>query len=957
MGLLGSLYVDVGINNKMGSEVTSISTGLVALENKMKGVAGSMATSFDGTIGKLRQMPNEVKYLGAALSLGLTAPLVAFGSTAVKTFSSFDDSMRQVGAVTGATGSQFQTLSALAREMGETTSFKASEAADAMTYLGMAGFKTDEIIGALPATLALARAGVLDLGSAADIMSNVMTIFGMRTDEAGHAADVLAKVAHSTNTNVQQVGEAMTYAGPVAHSFGLSMEMTAAAVGMLGNAGIQASMAGTTLRGILTELVSPTKASMDVFSQYGLTLDQLDPKVHGLDEIFRTLKESGMSSADMMKVFGLRAGPGLLALLDQGIDKLGSYSIELQNVEGYAESAAEKMDEGFGGAVRMMESALESFSITIGNRLAVIFNPFVDFITAAASAFAQMNPVGQTALVILGGLALAIGPVLLGMAALPMIVEGVTLAMGFLGITTAGVVGALSSIVLPVAAVVAALYLIEAKTGLVTKAWSLFSDMATIVWEGLKRTVSGAIDYIGGMLDDLSSMLSGGFLGGLGEAIGGLAPYFSKFTEWVGGFVEDIHITAEEYRNGTDEIKETTEETGSVVDAASDVAGDAYYKWGTYARDMASEVVSANDEAVSSTQEATEAYDKAVSEFMQDINAKTSAGISFMSGTNMDELARGIRTVNDELIILDKNGQLVKVSADGALTPLKDMGMLTFETPNGGITIFTDGITDAQVEGGTLDRIINDMRNDVVVLDNTKLDNLQGEITETTTNISDSQTATITWEDALANANVVDFGALQGEVSDTRGEVEDTTSSTDIMNSTFINTDGLVFSTIQANVSTVGELTDDDTKKVETLNTTLNTTNYSPFSNLFGNLGTAGIAIDTDKKKTDDANTSLSKMGGFSFSTTLSSLGSVGKSLDTIYEKAKTVVSELFKIGSSSGSSSSGSSSISGTSGVTKSGGSGTGEGNVKVVSTVNKQTINYNGDKISASNAKSAGL
>jgi len=561
-GFLGTISADLTLNNKMGSTIASASASMKSMETQMKKVGTSLATSLDGPMAKLKAMPAETKYLGAALSLGVTAPLLAFGTTATKTFASFDDAMRQVQAVTGATGPQFQALTALAREMGETTSFKASEAAEAMNYLGMAGFKTEDIIGALPATLALARAGVLDLGSAADIMSNVMTIFGMEAEEAGHAADVLAKVAHSTNTNVQQLGEAMTYAGPVAHTFGLSMEMTAAAMGLLGNAGIQASMAGTTLRGILQELVAPTKASMDVFTKYGLTLEDLNPKVHSLDVIFKTLKESGMSDAEMFTVFGQRAGPGLQALLSQGIDKLGEYSIELQNVDGYAQHASDTMDAGFGGALRMMSSALEAFSLSMGNRLSIMLEPIVIWIKKAATAFSDLNPHIQDAIIIIGLLLAAIGPVILGLAVLPTIVAGVSGGLVMLSGAFGAVVAILSGGIVPVIlAVVAALYILEEKTGLVSGAWQFAKDAFVIFAD----VISKAIVKLKEIIVENTEWIR--------EAVSDIIPTeaIEKVTEWYNTIKSAFGEAGEIVHERADGIREENKKTSESFDLYSDV--------------------------------------------------------------------------------------------------------------------------------------------------------------------------------------------------------------------------------------------------------------------------------------------------------------------------------------------------------------------------------------------------
>lgn len=511
-----------------------------------------------------------------------------------------------------------------------------------------------------------------------------------------------------------------------------------------------------------------------------------------------------------------------------------------------------------------------------------------------------------------------------------------------------------TSVVVTLALVAAGLVYLEEKTGLVSAAWQLFSDMVTIVWDGLKGTVGGAVDWISDALDRMSQAAADMGFGELQGAIDSIGTTFDNFKGKVSGFVSDVHEMAQGIKDGNEEVKKSSDETGDTLDLSSGVIEDSYSRWSVAAWETRDEVVQANEEMSDSANQAASAYQKAVADFMKDVSTKTGAGISFMSGVDIDDLSRGIRTINDELIILNENNELVKYSADGAVTKLEGMGAVTFETTRGNITILTDGITDAQRESGTLDKLINDMGNDVVVLDNTKLEGLDGQITTVGGSVTTATDNTITWEEALQNTNAVSFTVVNGQVVGmqiveqdateqaellklsldnvnatpfstiqgnliTTGELTyDGTSRAEVLNSTFGTTNVLPFSTIQGNLTTIGSNTQTDTGNANTLNSTFGTTNGLPFGVIIGNLTTIGTKTVDDNKQGTTLNSTFSTLGSFSFSTTISSLGSVYNKLVDVYNQAKDTISQLLKVGSSS-SSSSGSSSKSSVYGYTAS--------------------------------------
>jgi TP901 family phage tail tape measure protein len=278
----------------------------------------------------------------------------------------FEESMDKVAAVTQATDEQLQSLTATARRLGADTRYSASQAAEGMSFLGMAGFRTDQIIAAMPGTLDLATAGALGLAEAADIASNILSGFNLSADEATRTADVLATAAANANTNVFQMGDGMKYVAPIAASMGKSMEETAAAIGILSNAGLQGSMAGTGLRQVLSSLASPTKEAADILRAYGIQLEEVNPATHSLSQVIHRLAGAGLTAGDALQIFGDRGAPALLALTSQvgGFDALEA---KINNSAGAAKRMAGVMGDNLRGDIKELESAVEELVLKMGD--------------------------------------------------------------------------------------------------------------------------------------------------------------------------------------------------------------------------------------------------------------------------------------------------------------------------------------------------------------------------------------------------------------------------------------------------------------------------------------------------------------------------------------------------------------------------------------------------------------
>lgn len=284
----------------------------------------------------------------------------------IRSISEYTYAMSSVQAVTKATAADMVQLVKITRELGATTQFTSSQAAEGAKFLGMAGFTTNQILEALPATLDLAAAAALNMGQAADITSNIMSGFGLAANQAGRSADVLAAIASSANTDVTGMGSAMKYVGPIARSLGISMEDTAAAIGVLANQGIQGSMAGTGLKTSLSTLVNPSKAAKEAIKSLGIDLKDVNPQFNRLDDIIRKLAESGLDAERAFQIFGQRGATAMLALTGDipGLEKL----IKVTNdATGSAERMSKIMRDNLKGDAEILKSALTELTLIIGD--------------------------------------------------------------------------------------------------------------------------------------------------------------------------------------------------------------------------------------------------------------------------------------------------------------------------------------------------------------------------------------------------------------------------------------------------------------------------------------------------------------------------------------------------------------------------------------------------------------
>ncbi|MEH7622309.1 phage tail tape measure protein [Bacillus thuringiensis] len=340
---------------------------------------------------------NSMSALGKASAVTGVAMVAAIGAT-VKSAANFEQSMAKVKAISGATDTEFQQLNATAKNLGATTQFSASQAADGLAFLSLAGFKAQDSINAMPAVLNLAAAGAIDLGSAADITSNIMTGFGLTAQDTGKAADVLTKTFTTANTDMNQLGMAMKYVAPVAKALGWDITDAATAVAKMSDAGIQGSQAGTSLRAALLSLANPTGQTQKAFEKLGISVVDANGQFKPLPELIGHIsgKMEGMTDAQKTvtaaQLVGTEASAGFLALLDQGQGSLQRYKQSLEDSGGTAERVAKIQQETLIGAWTQVKSAAEGLAIGIGEALLPAFTGLAKGATMVVGAMASIDP-------------------------------------------------------------------------------------------------------------------------------------------------------------------------------------------------------------------------------------------------------------------------------------------------------------------------------------------------------------------------------------------------------------------------------------------------------------------------------------------------------------------------------------------------------------------------------------
>ena len=471
---------------------------------------------------KMETVGNSIAGAGKKM-MGVTTVIGGVGVAAVKTAADFDSAMSQVAAVSGATGKDFDALRNKAREMGAKTKFSATEAAEAMNYMAMAGWKTEDMLDGIEGVMNLAAASGEDLAATSDIVTDALTAFGLSAKDSGHFADILAAASSNANTNVSMMGETFKYCAPIAGALGFSAEDTAEAIGLMANAGIKSSQAGTALRTIMNNLAGDVKISGKAIGDVTIATTNADSSMRDLSDIladcrsaFGNLTESEKAQAAESLV-GKNAMSGFLALMNAGEDDIAKLSSAIDNCDGSAEKMAMTMQDNLAGQLTILKSQLQELAISFGDILMPAIRSIVSKLQGFVDKLNGMDEGTKRTIVTIALLVASIGPLLViigtaiskigvamqgvvklanGISKLKVSVQGGTGVLGKLG-------AALGGISAPVLAVVAVIAVLVAAFVHLWKTNEGFRDAIIGTWNRIKDTISG---FCQGIVDKLNAL-------------------------------------------------------------------------------------------------------------------------------------------------------------------------------------------------------------------------------------------------------------------------------------------------------------------------------------------------------------------------------------------------------------------------------------------------------------------
>lgn len=519
---------------KQEGAVTSSKAKLAELEVQLRNVNAELARApFDAYAEKANKIGGTITKVGEAI-MPASMATVGLGTAAVKTAANFDTSMSQVQAtmgltkdstskLNGETVNTMDALSKLARTMGKDTKFSASEAADAINILAMAGMDTDDIYSALPATLNLAAAGNIGIAQAADYATGIMSGFGMKTEDASKVADVLAVTASSAKGSVSDFGAGLAQAAGQASITGQSFEDTATALGILGNHNISAAEGGNMLQRVLKNLYQPTSTAKDALDALGVSAYDSEGKARPLQDVLTDLrgKLGELSEEDynsvMGQIFDTASLRGANFLIQDSGEAFDNLRAKIGGASGAAEKMAEVQQDNLQGQLTILKSQLEELAISFGELLMPKIREIVGKIQDFVDKLNNMDEGQKQAIIRIGLVVAAAGPLLVALGKMIIftgqvstqignMVEWYTKAGGASGILAkaqTGLSSAFSFLTSPIGIVIGVIAVLVAAFIHLWRTNEDFRNAVIAIWERIKGAFQ---EFVGGIQERLSAM-------------------------------------------------------------------------------------------------------------------------------------------------------------------------------------------------------------------------------------------------------------------------------------------------------------------------------------------------------------------------------------------------------------------------------------------------------------------
>lgn len=562
-------------NGKLGKEdYEDLQREIIKTESKLKSLQSQFAKmgnprltaigeQFKVVGAKLTSVGTKVKDFGANLTTKVTVPIAAVGGFALKTAADFDAGMSEVQSISGATGKDFDALRAKAREMGEKTQFTATQSAEALKYMAMAGWDTDKMLSGLPGVMNLAAASGEELGRVSDIVTDAMTAFGMSADKATHFSDVLAQVSAKSNTNVGLMGDTFKYVAPVAGALGYSVEDTGLAIGLMANQGIKGSQAGTALRSMLTRLAAPTKEVSGTMQKLGVHLTDSQGKMLPFRDVIKQLREKFKGLSEEQKaqaaasIAGERGMSGLLAIVNSGDKDFDALTASIDHCDGAAQHMADVRMDNLSGQWKLLKSQLQELAISMSDQLMPYIRKGVAWVQKLVAKFNSLSPSTKKLISIIAAVVAAAGPIIfIGGAVMSVVgklVGGIGNLISFVGRigpvigTAIGKVSALgpaiSAIGAPVLAIAA---VIGVLVGAIVTVWQRSEAFRNAVGQGveqIKTAFGNLVAALGPLFESIKGLFTG-FINFVKPIWDGfcdlLAPVFTGAFEIISGTISGI---------------------------------------------------------------------------------------------------------------------------------------------------------------------------------------------------------------------------------------------------------------------------------------------------------------------------------------------------------------------------------------------------------------------------------
>ena len=484
--------------------LTQAQTSLERYKNQSDEVANSIkagTANIEDFADKLNSSSEKITSTGKKLSI-VSAVVGGIGVAGLKTAADFEEAMSSVKAISGATGDDFQKLKEKAEYMGATTKFTATESANAMYYMALAGWKTQDMLDGLEGIMYLAAASGEDLAMVSDIVTDGLTALGYAADQSTHYADVFAKTVTNSNSTVETLGEAMKYVGPIAGALNISVEDTATALGLMANAGVKSSQAGTSLRGILQRLATNTSGARDEMESLGVKIFDQNGKMRDFGDIMNDARIKLSKLTDQQKtslaktVAGTTAMSGFLAIVNSSDADFEKLTNAINDCDGAAKEMSEIMIDNAKGQLTIIKSQLEGIAIQLSQYVFPFIKSILSLIQTLLTKLSELTPTQQKILLIVTGLIIALGPLLIVIGKIGTGISSLISAFKFLGpllsgakTAVAGFAAGFNPVILIIAAVAAAVvgigYLIYKNWDDICSWTRILADNISAIWNNI----------------------------------------------------------------------------------------------------------------------------------------------------------------------------------------------------------------------------------------------------------------------------------------------------------------------------------------------------------------------------------------------------------------------------------------------------------------------------------------